>query len=210
MTLQPTNSILVMWSGGIDSTYILAKLLKETDKKVFAHHIYLRNVEDRQTKEAEAIEKLIVKLRAIRKFNFTRNIIDDSAMPTMVYDMARVCFEAGAVSKAFYHWIKPFAIDEWTIGTNKEEGHWQERWDIIAGATRAAEWTPGRKDFIRFQLQPMVSKREEMEYLESLGLLKDCWFCRVPKEGQSCGQCKTCLEVKDSLKEKIWQTSSQS
>lgn len=199
LQLQPTNSILVMWSGGIDSTYVLTKLLKETDMKIFAHHIYLKNIENRQAKEAEAIEKLIKKLGAIRKFNFTWNWIDDTVMPTMVYDMARVCFEAGAVSKAFYHYKKPFIIDKWTIGTNKEEGHWQERWDVITSATRAAEWSPGRKDYIRFELQPMVPRAEEMKYLDSLSLLQDCWYCRRPKEGKPCSVCPTCLEVEKNL-----------
>jgi len=204
-TLRPIKEIdiLVMWSGGIDSTYTLAKLLKETDLKILAHHIFLKNCENRHLSEQYAVQKLGEKLRAIRPFSYTWNMIDDSYLPTIPYDMARVCFEAGAVSKAFYHARDPKFIKKWTIGTHKAEGHWQERWDVISSATRSAEWSPGRTDFIEFELQPMATKEEEMKYLDGLGLLEDCWYCRTPKEGKPCESCKTCMEVKNALNKEL-------
>lgn len=197
---QHTKNILVMWSGGIDSTYTLAKLLAETDHNIFAHHIELKNVEGRDIAERNAVLKLIPKLKQIRDFKLTANFIDDSKMPTIVYDMARVCFEAGAVSKAFYHYSEPVILDEWTIGTHKDEGHWQERWDIISHATRAAEWSPERKTYMKFFLGELVTKTEEIEYLSNLGLLFDTWFCRTPTKNGCCNKCKTCIEVSQALK----------
>ena len=196
--MQPTN-MLVMWSGGVDSTYCLARILKESKyERVHAHHIALHNFERRGNAESEALRKLMPKLQQIRPFTFTENLIDDSRMPTMVYDMARVCFEAGAVSKGFYHHPNQIVFDKWTIGTHEAEGHNWERWEVIKHATRAAEWTKGREKFIEFELQPMVSKAAEMEYLEKLGLLEDCWYCRTPQNGKPCNNCKTCAEVKDA------------
>ena len=32
---------VVMFSGGIDSTAVLKRLLVETDKNIFAHHIHI-------------------------------------------------------------------------------------------------------------------------------------------------------------------------
>lgn len=200
-TLQLTN-YLIMWSGGIDSTYVLAKMLKETDHNIFAHHIELKNCERRDLTERNSVLKLHEKLTKIRPFQFSVNFIDDSKMPTIVYDMARVCFEAGAVSKGFYHYTNQVVLDKWTIGTHKDEGHNWERWEVIKHATRAAEWTKGREKFIEFELPEMVSKKEEMDYLQSLDLLDDCWFCRTPHYivdkhvYVSCGKCKTCIEVK--------------
>ena len=190
--------MLVMWSGGIDSTYTLAKLLHDSSFKIHAHHIVLHNVERRSNAEVEAIRKLMPKLQQIRPFTFTENFIDDSRMPTMVYDMARVCFEAGAVSKGFYHHPNQIIFDKWTIGTHEAEGHNWERWDVIKHATRAAEWTKGREKFIEFELQPLVSKKAEMDYLADLGLLDDCWYCRTPFNSKPCGICKTCGEVKEA------------
>ena len=198
-----------MWSGGIDSTYVIAKQLLETENNIFAHHISLVNCERRARAEEVAINKLCQKLSKIRDFKLTRNLIDDSKMPTIVYDMARVCFEVGAVSKAFCHHTIPIYLDKWTIGTNKEEGHWQERWDIIEPAVRAAEWSPGRDRFIKFELQDLVTKREEMDYLAKHDLLEDCWYCRTPVKIISdsvytpCGKCKTCEEVNKAKEEMI-------
>jgi 7-cyano-7-deazaguanine synthase in queuosine biosynthesis len=197
-TLQPTN-MLVMWSGGIDSTYTLAKLLHDSSFKIHAHHIVLNNIERRSKAESQAISKLMPKLHRIRPFTFTENLIDDSRMPTMVYDMARVCFEAGAVSKGFYHHPNQIIFDKWTIGTHEAEGHNWERWEVIKHATKAAEWSKGREKFIEFELQPMVSKRAEMMYLKEFGILDDCWYCRTPRDGKPCNQCKTCDEVKGAL-----------
>jgi 7-cyano-7-deazaguanine synthase in queuosine biosynthesis len=193
-----------MWSGGIDSTYVLAKMLKETDNNIFTHHICLHNFERRGDAEVQALKKLMPKLQAIRPFMYTENLIDDSRMPTMVYDMARVCFEAGAVSKAFYHYPKQVKLDRWTIGTHEAEGHNWERWEFIGPATRAAEWTKGRTEWIEFELPEMVNKKEEMRYLKELGLLDECWYCRTPipdvelKTYKTCGKCKTCYEVKEN------------
>lgn len=203
--MQPIN-YLVMWSGGIDSTYSAAKLLNETEHNVYLHHIYLQNVENRARHEAKAIKALGDKLNKIRPFKFTHNTIDDSYMPTMVYDMARVCFEAGAVSKGWYHYNGTI-LHKWTIGTHEAEGHNWDRWEVIKHATRAAEYTdprhlhPSEKprtEFIEFELLPMVSKKQEMQYLKELNLLDDCWYCRTPTEGP-CGVCKTCEEVKQAL-----------
>ena len=198
-----------MWSGGIDSTYILAKMLLETENNIFAHHVSLVNCENRARAEEEAVNKLCKKLSKIRDFKLTRNLIDDSKMPTIVYDMARVCFEAGSVSKAWYHYDFPITLDEWTIGTHKAEGHWQERWDIIEPAVRAAEWSPNRERPIKFKLHDLVTKQEEMSYLAKHDLLDDCWYCRTPVKiiGDSvytpCGKCKTCEEVNKAKKEMI-------
>lgn len=197
--MQPTN-YLVMWSGGIDSTYVLAKMLKETSHKVFAHHIDLNNCEGRGIAERIAVQALAKKMQEIRPFHITVNMIDDSRMPTIVYDMARVCFEAGAVSKGYYHHpINPITLDKWTIGTHQAEGHNWERWEVIKHATRAAEWTAGRKDWIEFELPEMVSKKEEIMYLKEYGLFDDCWYCRTPMNGRPCNRCKTCAEVKEAL-----------
>jgi 7-cyano-7-deazaguanine synthase in queuosine biosynthesis len=191
-----------MWSGGIDSTYVLAKQLLETNNNVFAHHIYLKNCEGRDVAEAWAVKSIGDKLSKIRPFTFTSNHIDDTRMPTLVYDMARTCFEAGAVSKAFYHSPMMIDIDKWTIGTHSDEGHNWERWEFIGPATKAAEWSPGRTKFMEFELPPMVTKREEMDFLAKHDLLDDCWYCRTPikiiaeQTHISCGKCKTCVEVK--------------
>lgn len=191
---------LVMWSGGIDSTYTMAKLLKEHDGRIHAHHICLVNKEGRQRAEENAIRRLMPKLQNIRQFSYTENLIDDSRLFQIPYDMARVCFEAGVVARGFSQ-CTDLIFDRWTIGTHKGEGHWQSRWNVISKGTEAAYWY--REDGMipppKFELMPMVSKKEEMLYLKELGLLDDCWYCRTPVRMEPCGKCKTCIEVEEAL-----------
>lgn len=181
---------LVMWSGGIDSTYALASLLKETDHRIHAHHIHLINREGRSDVEDAAIRMLGPKLRAIRNFSFSTTLINHCRIPEIPFDMAIVCFEAGVICRGME--VKGSKIDSWTIGTHKAEGHNWERWEVIKHACNAGAWPQKCADF---ELQPMLSKQDEKTYLKSLGLLEDCWYCRSPVSGSPCGKCKTCEEV---------------
>ena len=190
---------LIMWSGGIDSTYVLAKALKETDDEIFAHHIHLVNKEKRHVEETKAIIALIPLLRKFREFHYTESVVDHSRLPGFPYDMPVVCFEAGVTMKAWR--MRGVFIDEWGIGTNLEEGHWQKRWDVIIHGTKAAYWDDIERfnDPPPFKLHDLASKYEEMDFLASHGLLKDCWYCRTPINGFECGNCKSCKEINNAV-----------
>lgn len=183
---------LVMWSGGIDSTYTLTKLLSG-GHEVHAHHIEIINREgSRHLCEIQACKDLIPKLQAIKNFTFTRSIVDHTAHENYPFDMAVVCFEAGVVSRSH-------KFEKWTIGTHKDEGHWIERWKVIEPAARAACWP---NDMPEFELLPLVSKKQEMQFLDELEILGDCWYCRSPVQGAEfveCATCKTCIEVRKEL-----------
>lgn len=188
-----------MWSGGIDSTYTLAKMLKETDHEIHAHHIHLVNKENRAKAESDSINKLLRKLNCIRSFNFSQSIISYPEYSNIPFDMAIVCFEAGVLQKEHAYNPNKTPFDKWTIGTHEDEGHWQERWDVIHPCTKAACWP---KQEPEFELQPMVQKYQEMKFLLSFGLLEDCWCCRHPSysnngEAKVCGECKACNEITD-------------
>ena len=194
-TLQPIN-ILVMWSGGIDSTFTLARLLKETNHNIHAHHIHICNRERRNQHEERAINALVPKLKGIRDFTLSASAIDHRQYLHIPLDMAIVCFEAGAIAREHINRADKLKFDKWTIGTHKAEGHNHERWEVIKHATAAACW-PNKPP--EFELQPFETKGQEMVYLKELGLLNDCWFCRTPIGVHSCGMCKTCIEVKEEL-----------
>src|SRR4029077_18363528 len=68
--------MIVMWSGGIDSTFKLAYLLKETEYQVHAHHVHIVNREGRSQAERAACVALRSKLKAIRSFAYTESRID--------------------------------------------------------------------------------------------------------------------------------------
>ena len=184
--------MIVMWSGGIDSTFKLAYLLRETEYQIHAHHVNIVNHEGRARSERAACTALRRRLKALRAFAYTESTVDHSEHDKIPFDMAIVAFEAGVVARsADGRRVEPFT--HWTIGTHKAEGHFQRRFDLYEPMVIAVCF-PG--DYPAFEMGKVVTKAEEIAYLEDLGLLRDCWYCRFPRTGRACGQCGTCKDVK--------------
>ncbi len=188
---------LVMWSGGVDSTYALAWLLANTDHQIHAHHVHINNWENRSEAEHRAIKALLPRLNAIRPFTHSFTGHDNGEILYIPYDMAIVCFHAGLVIREFNGKKAPF--DAWTIGTHKAEGHWGARWNDIEPAVKAAAFHSIHKHLPEFELPILVEKKDEIIFLKAKGLYEYCFYCRAPKNGQSCGSCKACGEVERAL-----------
>jgi 7-cyano-7-deazaguanine synthase in queuosine biosynthesis len=189
-------TILVMLSGGVDSTAALVWALRETDEPVHAHHMHLINHEGRHEAEAEACRRIIAFCRQTwRDFDYSELTLDFSAMLWIPWDMLCVCFAAGQIVH------KRPDIVRLVIGTCREEGHWRERWDHIYRMVEGAAW-PARAPEL---LLPFLdrSKAEEMEYLPA-EIRSLVWSCRqpvrsgsglAPRDGSSylpCGRCRAC------------------
>ena len=75
------SSSVIMLSGGIDSVSVLKRILEETDEKIYAHHIHIKNNTGAQYKrykaEAEAVRKIVPYMkRTIRDFYYSESTID--------------------------------------------------------------------------------------------------------------------------------------
>jgi len=76
------SSSVVMLSGGIDSVAVLKQVLKETDDKIYAHHIHIKNNEGpnnikRYKAEALALRKIVPYMKkTFRDFNYSESTID--------------------------------------------------------------------------------------------------------------------------------------
>jgi hypothetical protein len=152
--------MIVMWSGGIDSTFKLAYLLKETAYQVHAHHVQIVNREGRRRAEHAACRALRAKLKAIRAFAYTESSIDHRQHDRIPFDMAIVAFEAGVVARSGDgRHSEPFT--HWTIGTHKAEGHHQRRFDLYEPMVNAL-WFPN--DYPVFEMGKVVTKEEEITY----------------------------------------------
>lgn len=64
-------TILVMFSGGLDSTGALYRLLTETDSQLHVHHIDIQNIENRWIPERYATAKIIDLCQKFRNFKFS-------------------------------------------------------------------------------------------------------------------------------------------
>ena len=70
-----------MLSGGIDSVYLLKKLLIETNENIYAHHLHLINGEGKQIEryklESIAVRKVVPYMKKnFRDFHYTESTID--------------------------------------------------------------------------------------------------------------------------------------
>jgi len=146
--------MIVMWSGGIDSTFKLAYLLKETEYQVHAHHVNIVNHEGRARAERAACIVLRRKLKALREFAYTESTVDHSEHEKIPFDMAIVAFEAGVVARSGDgRHVEPFT--HWTIGTHKAEGHFQRRFDLYEPMVNAVCF-PG--DYPAFEMGKVVPR----------------------------------------------------
>lgn len=193
---------LVMFSGGLDSTYALVRLLRECDDEIIAHHIHLMNVENRHRIEAERCTRIVDWCRAnIRDFYFTQSAHDRRHFRVTGFDEMAVGFEVGLIQQSFIE-DRHHPIDRWTLGmcledelsqTEDQEAEYFQHVLACAAAT-AYPLRPPRY----FQLK-LNSKREKMEYLGP-ALTELCWACRRPihhPDGriEACGECNTCRQI---------------
>lgn len=191
---QPQRrATLVMFSSGVDSTYALVKLLRETNDEVFAHHVHFINEENRHQVEAERSRALVKHLTAtIRHFNYSETSIDHRNMRWFGFDIMGVGFEAGICAHSFLR-ARHYPFSRWTIGTCTEEGHDEKRFAHVENAVAANCYPNAAPPFF---LLPMVSKAEEIAYLGP-EIAELCWTCRRPvKQADGalaeCGACETC------------------
>lgn len=70
------RNILVMFSGGLDSTTSLYKLLKETTHNIYVHHIILKDNSDRWKTELHSTNNILNYLRNIRNFDYSESTVD--------------------------------------------------------------------------------------------------------------------------------------
>ncbi len=181
-------TILVMLSGGVDSTAALVWALTTTDEPVHAHHMHLIIREGRHEAEADACRRIVAFYRRrYRDFDTSQLTLDFSAMPWIPWDMLCVAFAAGQIVH------KRPDIVRLVIGTCREEGHWQERWDQVYRMVEGTAW-PQRPPEL---LLPFLDRRkaEERAYLPAV-VRSMVWSCRRPVRPDGgyapCGRCKAC------------------
>lgn len=193
------QTTLVMLSGGIDSVYVLARLLRESEDEIIAHHIHFINPEGRDRAEKMACERIVTHLRdTARPFVYTESAIDRRRFQAFGMDDMAVAFEVGVVSNSFLI-DRGHGIDRWTSGTCLEEeleyyGSTEvERFEHVLNTAAASCYPNPAPRF--FQLE-IIPKRDQITYMgEELTSL--CWTCRAPiwedpATPKECGNCKTC------------------
>ena len=198
----PRRRTLVMLSGGLDSTYVLCRLLAETDDEIVAHHVALMNIEGRWQVEAERVPRILCAARRVwgRGAQLTHSRVDRRGLDFYGIDMMTVGFEAGLAAMAWAWRGDGRLPDRWTIGTCAEEGHNEGRFVHVAACCAANCWP---HEPPRFELLlPLKTKAEQLAWLPP-EIAALTWSCRRPRinpdaagrQWLECGQCKTCQQL---------------
>jgi hypothetical protein len=215
---------VVMFSGGIDSTAVLKRLLVETDKNIFAHHIHIISGEGEgkfYTSETAAVNQIIPYMKNnYRDFNYSESKVDIEEMCSLIGYFPRLIKEriwarhsSGGTLGGFIHDIKICAymgsilahlIDaiEMYSGDSYNTGYAEE----LEGCDKISEgvWHP-HKPVMFNRMTGNETKIDNINYLEK-ELLDMTWGCRKP-QGETwpytvCNDCATCDRTEPALLER--------
>lgn len=90
---------LVMFSGGLDSTAMLVKLLTESDDELRVHHIRMANREGRDGAEQQAVESIVACCRdRYRAFRYSESGLDFRGLEAIPIDYLSIAFVACQVA----------------------------------------------------------------------------------------------------------------
>ena len=188
------QTILAMYSGGLDSLGMIYKLLTEPeykDYKIHVHHVHNKNVENRHRAEAIAVDLATQELRRLG-YNF---VYSESEIGTQsfgnhfLFDTDSMNFFAGYVASVNTD-IKKVAIGMQANDFNHSLEERRVRANKILSAFTDAE-----------KIYPVMdmSKREIYDMLPE-SLRNMFWSCRLPQYNEntisSCGRCNTCVTLR--------------
>ena len=90
---------LVMFSGGLDSTAMLVRLLAQDEDELRVHHIRMVNREGRDGAEQRAVEAILAWCRAhYRPFRYSESALDFSELAAIPIDYLSIAFVACQVA----------------------------------------------------------------------------------------------------------------
>jgi 7-cyano-7-deazaguanine synthase in queuosine biosynthesis len=197
------SNILLMFSGGLDSTGALWNLLQNKDNRVHLHHLYLVNKEKRAEAELRSVKNIISYISKSHIIKYSQSYheypsysylkaIDNKLIlnQNFIFDSDIYNFTAASICKCLP------SIKKVALGRTKSD----MSEDIEERAIRGTELL---KLFV-----PNVEKVYPVEHLTKAEIyniipkeLRDMtWSCRTPiirdKDiFKECGKCKTCLEI---------------
>ena len=191
--MEQKQTILAMYSGGLDSLGMVYLLLTEyTDYHIHIHHVHNKNVEDRHRAEAIAVDLAIKELERLGfKFAYSESEIGTVAFgKNFLFDTDSMNFFAGYVASVNKDIVK-VAMGMQANDHNHALDERRKRGNQILGSFTSAE-----------KIYPVLNmtKREIYDRLPE-SLRNMFWSCRTPvyteKSIAPCGRCDTCVKLRE-------------
>jgi 7-cyano-7-deazaguanine synthase in queuosine biosynthesis len=187
---------LVMFSGGLDSTAMLVRLLEEARDELRVHHIRLANREGRAEAEQAAAERIVGWCRSrYRAFRYSESALDFAELEAIPIDYLCVAFVACQVA-IDTPGCDRIAVAALARDTDIENRSARQRrvFDTLYECYRARKLGEPRVQWV----YPVYHEQKEaLAARLPRELLELTWSCRRPlRDGggwRACGACKACL-----------------
>ena len=190
---QMKQTILAMYSGGLDSLGMVYKLLTETeyaDYGIHIHHVHNKNIENRHRAEAIAVDLATRELKRLGyEFVYSESEIGTPAFDKhFMFDTDSMNFFAGYVASVNPD-IKKVAIGMQAHDANHSLEERRHRANRILSAFTDAE-----------KIYPVMDmSKREIYHMLPVSLRDMFWSCRLPRYSEnnitSCGRCNTCVTL---------------
>jgi 7-cyano-7-deazaguanine synthase in queuosine biosynthesis len=185
-----------MYSGGLDSTAMLVKLLAESKDELRVHHIRMQNREGRAQAEQSAVERIVAWCRdRYRPFRYSESALDFRSLEAIPIDYLSIAFVACQVAIDTPRCDR-IAVAALARDTDIENRSARQRrvFETLYECYRARKLGEPEVQWI----YPVYhSSKQELAAALPRELLDLTWSCRRPvPEGQAwraCGACKACL-----------------
>ena len=200
------DKTVVLWSGGVDSTGALYKILKDYDDDVVAHHIHFMNYQNRWKAEKKSIDKMIPWLkRNVRDFKYSESAIEMD-LEFIGWDIMHAMYIGGLVieSEKRKDWKrKDIERYKLVLGDNAEDFlsyQWKTPIAQLLAIITSLKHPQESQDIpYLWQIMAKTSKQDIWDLLPDF-LKENIWGCRRPERDDSkwveCGKCVTCGDLK--------------
>jgi len=189
------QTILAMYSGGLDSLGMVYQLLTNDEYKDYAihvHHVHNKNAENRWRAEQIAVDLTVKKLKSLG-FEFAYSESEIGTVPfnnNFMFDTDSMNFFAGYVCS-----VNP-NITKVAMGMQANDANQRLEERRIRANKILQAFTDAEKIFPVMNM----TKREIYDMLPE-SLRNMFWSCRRPvyseKNIAPCGRCDTCLKLKE-------------
>ena len=181
-----------MFSGGIDSTAMLVKLLTEDSDELRVHHIHMQNREGRDEAEQRAVDSILSWCRErYRPFRTSESGLDFRGLEAIPIDYLSIAFVACQVAIDTPRFTR-IAIGALATDTDIENRSTRQRrvFDEMYACYRARKLGEPHVEWI----YPVYgTPKDEIAAALPAALLDLTWSCRRPVGGRRpCLACKAC------------------
>ena len=186
-----------MFSGGLDSTAMLVKLLAGSAEELRVHHIHMANREGRERAERRAVEAIVAYCRRhYRAFRYSESGLDFTALEAIPIDYLSIAFVACqvAIDTPGCNRIAVGALAADTDIANRSAR--QKRvFDEMYACYRARKLGEPQ---VEWSYPVFHTPKADLAAGLPEELLNLTWSCRRPLEGfRPCGACKACRVRQD-------------